>query len=76
MKATLGTTDAVVRTIEVRPSGRPETITKTGTLAAPRTFKVTGPVGSDPGDQIRPEGVLAQAGWIGDHRAGRVRGST
>jgi hypothetical protein len=48
VKATLGTTDAVVRTIEVRPSGRPETITRTGTLAAPRTLKLTGPVGSDP----------------------------
>ena len=48
VKATLGTTDAVVRTIEVRPSGRPETISKTGTLAAPRTLKITGPAGSDP----------------------------
>ncbi|MBL0214952.1 MAG: hypothetical protein IPQ07_13835 [Myxococcales bacterium] len=48
IKATLGTTDAVIRTIEVRPSGRPETISKTGTLAAPRTFKITGPEGSDP----------------------------
>ena len=48
VKAVLGTTDAVVRTIEVRPAGRPETVTRTGTLAAPRTLTITGPVGSDP----------------------------
>ncbi|CAN5917075.1 hypothetical protein BH11MYX3_BH11MYX3_06120 [soil metagenome] len=48
INATLGSTDAVVLKIEVRPSGRPETISKTGTLAAPRTLKITGPAGSDP----------------------------
>ncbi len=48
VKAVLGSTDAVVRTIEVRPSGRPETVARTGTLAAPRTLTITGPVGSDP----------------------------
>lgn len=54
IKATLGGTDAVVRTIEVRPSGRPETITQTGTLAAPRTVSLAGPAGSDPQtDRVR-----------------------
>ena len=48
LKATLGNTDAVVRTIEVRPSGRPETVSRTGTLAAPRTLTIAGPAGSDP----------------------------
>ena len=48
LKATLGNTDAVIRTIEVRPAGRPETVTRTGTLAAPRTLTIAGPAGSDP----------------------------
>jgi len=48
VKAELGSTDAVVRTIEVRPAGRPETVTRAGTLAAPRTLTIAGPAGSDP----------------------------
>lgn len=48
VKAVLGSTDAVVRTIEVRPAGRPETVTRSGTLAAPRTLTIAGPTGSDP----------------------------
>jgi len=52
--AALGDTDAVLRTIEVRPSGRPETVSRTGTLAEPRTLTIEGPVGSDPAtDRVR-----------------------
>jgi hypothetical protein len=52
--AALAGTDAVLRTIEVRPSGRPETVTRTGTLAEPRTLTIDGPVGSDPAtDRVR-----------------------
>lgn len=54
VKAVLGSTDAVVHTIEVRPAGRPETVTRSGTLAAPRTLAITGPAGSDPAtDRVR-----------------------
>lgn len=52
--AGLGATDAVLRTIEVRPAGRPETVTRSGTLAAPRTVTIEGPPGSDPAtDRVR-----------------------
>lgn len=54
VRATLGDTDAVLRTIEVRPAGRPETVERSGTLAAPRTLTVEGPAGSDPAtDRVR-----------------------
>ena len=50
----LAGSDAVQRTIEVRPSGRPETVTRTGTLAEPRTLTIEGPAGSDPAtDRVR-----------------------
>lgn len=46
--------DALVRTIEVLPTGRPETTTRTGTLAAPRTLTIEAPAGSDPStDRVR-----------------------
>ncbi|MCL4228198.1 MAG: hypothetical protein KJZ91_27345 [Myxococcales bacterium] len=48
LRATLGRADAVVRTIEVVPDGRPETVTRTGTLALPRTLTLDGPAGADP----------------------------
>lgn len=48
LKAGLVGTDAVVRTIEVVPSGKPITLTRAGTLAAPRTLAIEGPKGSDP----------------------------
>ncbi len=52
--ATLAGTDAVLRTIDVRPSGRPETVSRTGTLAEPRTLTIEGPAGSDPlTDRVR-----------------------
>ncbi|HEY4181258.1 MAG TPA: alpha-2-macroglobulin family protein [Kofleriaceae bacterium] len=54
VQAGLGGTDAVRREIEVRPAGRPETVTRTGTLAEPRTLMVAGPAGSDPAtDRVR-----------------------
>ncbi len=48
LRAGLGESDAVVRTIEVLPVGRPETVVRTGTLAAPRTLSIEGPAGADP----------------------------
>ena len=48
LRAGLGASDAVVRTIEVLPVGRPETVVRTGTLAAPRTLSIEGPAGADP----------------------------
>ncbi|MEO8701989.1 MAG: alpha-2-macroglobulin family protein [Kofleriaceae bacterium] len=50
----LGGTDAVVRTIDVAPSGKPITVTRAGTLAAPRELTIVGPAGSDPDtDHVR-----------------------
>jgi len=48
IKAGLEGTDAVLRTIEVRPAGRPVVTSRSGTLAAPRTLAVEGPAKSDP----------------------------
>jgi len=48
VRVTLGDTDAVVRTIEVVPSGRPVVTTRSGTLAAPRTLTIPGEPGADP----------------------------
>ena len=46
--------DAVLRTIAVLPLGKPEVITRSGTLAAPRTMTITGPAGADPAtDRVR-----------------------
>jgi hypothetical protein len=54
LKASLASTDAVIRTFEALPAGKPERTTRTGTLAAPRTFTLDGPTGSDPStDRIR-----------------------
>jgi len=54
LRTSLGGTDAVVRTFDALPSGRPERITHTGTLAAPRTFEIVGPANSDPStDRVR-----------------------
>jgi hypothetical protein len=50
----LGGTDAVMRTIDVIPSGKPVTVTRAGSLAAPRTLTIEGPAGSDPAtDRVR-----------------------
>jgi len=54
LRVALGGTDAVERTIEVRPSGRPVTQTRSGTLAQPRSFTTTGTPGADPStDRVR-----------------------
>jgi Alpha-2-macroglobulin family len=54
VRVILGDRDAVVRTIEVLPSGRPVSSTHTGTLAAPRTVEIDGVVGADPtSDHVR-----------------------
>jgi hypothetical protein len=54
VEARLGATDAVRRTIDVIPSGRPVTVSKGGTLAQPRMLTLDGPVGADPGtDRVR-----------------------
>ncbi|MGV3619652.1 MAG: alpha-2-macroglobulin family protein [Archangium sp.] len=50
-KATLSGTDAVEKRIELKPMGRREVITKAGTLAAPRTFTLTGPANPLPGTE-------------------------
>jgi hypothetical protein len=53
LKVAIGT-DAVERSFELRPTGRPVVITRSGTLAAPRTLSIEGPAGSDPRtDKVR-----------------------
>ncbi len=54
LRVGLGATDAVARTIDVIPAGKPVTVARAGTLAAPRTLTIEGPVGSDPAtDRVR-----------------------
>ena len=54
LRVGLGATDAVARTIDVIPSGKPVTVTRAGTLAAPRELSIEGPAGSDPStDRVR-----------------------
>jgi hypothetical protein len=54
LRASFGKADAVVRTVEVRPSGRPVVVSASGTLAAPRSLDLTGPAGADPAsDRVR-----------------------
>jgi hypothetical protein len=61
-KVTLGDTDAVVRTIDVVSPGRPVVITRSGTLAAPRTLTIAGTPGADPAaDRVR---LLAYPGAL------------
>ncbi|MFO0594512.1 MAG: alpha-2-macroglobulin family protein [Myxococcaceae bacterium] len=50
-KATLGSTDAVEKSIELKPSGKREVQNKGGTLAAPRTFTLVGPDKPLPGTE-------------------------
>ncbi len=46
--------DALVRTLEVEPAGKPIATTRSGTLAAPRTLTIEGPANSNPAtDQVR-----------------------
>lgn len=48
LKATLGATDAVVRTIPVQPTGKLVEVRKGGTLANPRDVPLEGPAKLDP----------------------------
>ena len=43
LRAGLGSTDAVEKTIDVQPAGRRQALSRGGTLAAPRTFDLEGP---------------------------------
>ena len=47
--ARLGDTDAVVRTIDVIPTGMPKTHSESGTLAAAREYSITAPDDANPG---------------------------
>lgn len=51
LKATLGSTDAVERVIDVKPAGQREVVTHGGTLAAPRTFPLEGPADALPASE-------------------------
>ncbi len=51
VRAALGTTDAVERSIPVKPAGTPQTQTRGGTLGAPRTLTVVGPTDALPGSE-------------------------
>jgi hypothetical protein len=54
LRVALGGADAVEKTIEVRPAGRPVTELRSGTLAAPRAFQTAGTPGADPStDRVR-----------------------
>lgn len=52
VRVRLGDRDAVVRTIDVVSSGRRVATTKSGTLAAPRTFSLPGTPGADPATDL------------------------
>ncbi len=54
LKVGLGSTDSIVRTIDVQPAGKPMTVARSGTLAAPRELTIEGTAGSDPTtDRVR-----------------------
>ncbi len=48
ISATLEGADAIERTLSVLPTGRPQELTRGGTLAAPRTLTISGPADLDP----------------------------
>lgn len=51
LRAVLGATDAVERGIEVLPAGKPESVSKGGTLGAPRSFSLEAPPNPLPGSE-------------------------
>ncbi|GMU58475.1 MAG: hypothetical protein AMXMBFR34_02380 [Myxococcaceae bacterium] len=51
LRAGLGGTDAVEKKIDVQPAGQRQTLSKGGTLAAPRTFTLEGPSDALPGTE-------------------------
>ena len=57
--ARLGETDAVLHELPIKPTGMPVTHSENGTLAAPRTFTMTGPArASATLDQVHLQGAL------------------
>lgn len=52
LRAALGTTDAVERTIPVQPAGLRTVLSKGGTLAAERRFSLSGPTDALPGTEV------------------------
>lgn len=52
VSASLGALDAVSKSVEVRPGGRPVRVERGGTLAAPRELVVDGVAGASPGDLV------------------------
>jgi hypothetical protein len=48
VRAQLGSTDAVLRTVTVVPFGRPASLGRAGSLAAPRAFSIAGAADADP----------------------------
>lgn len=54
LRVAFGGTDAVEKAFEVRPGGRPVSQSRSGTLAAPRSFATTAAAGADPAtDRVR-----------------------
>ncbi|HEY5934949.1 MAG TPA: alpha-2-macroglobulin family protein [Kofleriaceae bacterium] len=52
--ASLEGSDAIERVIEVQPTGKPISVIRSGTLAAPRALSIDGPAGSNPAtDRVR-----------------------
>ncbi|MDY7232228.1 alpha-2-macroglobulin family protein [Hyalangium rubrum] len=67
VRASLGTTDAVVRGFDVVPTGRPVGQTRGGSLAAPRTLTLEGPAEVEAGsERVR---LLVYPGALGVLRA-------
>jgi hypothetical protein len=67
LRASLGTTDAVVRGFDVMPTGRPVSQTRGGSLAAPRTLTLEGALEAQAGsERVR---LLVYPGALGVLRA-------
>ncbi|WP_224242937.1 alpha-2-macroglobulin family protein [Hyalangium gracile] len=67
VRASLGSTDAVVRGFDVMPTGRPVSQTRGGSLAAPRTLSLEGPAEVEAGsERVR---LLVFPGALGVLRA-------
>lgn len=49
VRAALGAEDAVEQPVEIRPTGRPISDDRSGTLASPRSYTLTGPYDAEPG---------------------------
>lgn len=51
VQARLEGADAVLRTVDVAPRGRPHVLSRGGSLSGTRSFRATGPAGADPATQ-------------------------